>query len=64
MVLKTCAENSKIFAEKYVTEFTAKDVTVPRVAIFLNEALHQIYFLELYKISAQIWTAKYDLNKE
>ena len=31
-------------------EFNVKEVAVCRVAIFSNEALHQIYFLAIYKI--------------
>ena len=33
-----------------MTEFTVKEVTVCRVASFLNEALRQIYNLEIYEI--------------
>ena len=31
-------------------EFTVKEVTVCRVVTFLNEALRQIYNLEIYEI--------------
>ena len=33
-----------------MTEFTVKEVTVCRVESFLNEALRQIYNLEIYEI--------------
>ena len=35
---------------EFITEFTVKEVTVLRVATFLNEALLQIHFFAIYEI--------------
>ena len=52
-----------------MTEFTVKQVTICRVATFLNEALRQIKFLRNLrnikkKLTVQIWTATCGFNKE
>ena len=44
--LKSC----NICRKLSMTEFTVKEVTVCRVAIFLKEALHHMDFLGIYEI--------------
>ena len=39
-------------------EFTAKEVTVFRVATFLNEAFLQIYFLGIYRSSHRRYSVR------
>ena len=42
----SCYKNIAMFGEKMsVTEFTVKEITVCRVAVFLKEDLHQTDFL-------------------
>ena len=52
-----------------MTEFTVKQVTLCRVATFLNEALRQIKLLRNLrnikkKLTVHIWTAICGFNKE
>ena len=45
------AENFVVIAKKiFVTEFTVREVTVCKVAVFLKEVSRQIYFLGIYEI--------------
>ena len=52
----------------FLTEFTVKEVTVFRVATFLNEVLAKYNSWEFTKYSTKltmrIWTAKCDFEKE
>ena len=39
---------------KRTSEFTVREVTVCRVAIFLKEVIHQIYYLGIYEIFSNV----------
>ena len=46
----SCSENLVVFAEKYMSELSVKEVTACKVPIFWNEVLRQVYFLGISKI--------------